>query len=363
MIRDRLVFGCLDQDARRRVFREPDITLEKAVELLRVSEVSKEQLKKMGFDKELHSMKKLRKPEAKKDVKPKFKPTGEKAKEKAEPRKCRFCNTSHVFAKLKCPAWGKQCSVCKKPNHLPGSSVCKGATTTERKNLHAATAAGDSDDDYIYSVKSKKSSQFLVALKYHVGKAKVVQQVTQLDTGATCSAMSYDTLRQLLQREEVQLGPPSGKISLYDSRYSIEPMGTYKLKVQLGDEEPHEVVFDIVPNSPWPILSDDICSTLGWIKLSLPDSIHGLQKVSSAGAEAIINEYEDIFNDELGCIGTYHIDIDPEITPVQHAPRRVPVALRARVKDKLDELEARGIIAKVTEPTEWISSSVVVDKP
>jgi hypothetical protein len=52
MIRDRLVFGGLDQDARRRVFREPDITLEKAVELLRVSEVSKEQLKKMGFDNE-----------------------------------------------------------------------------------------------------------------------------------------------------------------------------------------------------------------------------------------------------------------------------------------------------------------------
>ena len=47
-----------------------------------------------------------------------------------------------------------------------------------------------------------------------------------------------------------------------------------------------------------------------------------------------------------------------DVKPVQHS--RVPVALREEVKEKLLDLEKRGIIKKVTtDPTEWISSMVI----
>ena len=49
--------------------------------------------------------------------------------------------------------------------------------------------------------------------------------------------------------------------------------------------------------------------------------------------------------------------------PVQHAPRRVPVPLKAKLKEKIEEMEQHGIIIKETEPTEWISSLVAVQKP
>ena len=45
MIRDRLVLGCQDHEARARLFREKECTLVKAVEILRVSEVTRQQLK------------------------------------------------------------------------------------------------------------------------------------------------------------------------------------------------------------------------------------------------------------------------------------------------------------------------------
>ena len=54
---------------------------------------------------------------------------------------------------------------------------------------------------------------------------------------------------------------------------------------------------------------------------------------------------------------------DETVRPVQHTPRLVPVVLREEVKDKLLDLEKRGIIKKVTAPTEWISSMVIVAKP
>ena len=48
---------------------------------------------------------------------------------------------------------------------------------------------------------------------------------------------------------------------------------------------------------------------------------------------------------------------------MQHTPRRVPVALEKEVKEKIAEMEKKGIIVKETSPTEWISSMVVVAKP
>ncbi|KAL9970565.1 hypothetical protein ACROYT_G022964 [Oculina patagonica] len=59
----------------------------------------------------------------------------------------------------------------------------------------------------------------------------------------------------------------------------------------------------------------------------------------------------------------YHIEVDPDIKPVQHAPRRVPVPLKARLKEKIAEMEKQGIIVRETEPTDWISSLVAVQKP
>ena len=47
---------------------------------------------------------------------------------------------------------------------------------------------------------------------------------------------------------------------------------------------------------------------------------------------------------------------------VQHAPRRVPVALRDQLKAELDKMTEQGIIAPVTAPTPWDSSLVAVPK-
>ena len=60
--------------------------------------------------------------------------------------------------------------------------------------------------------------------------------------------------------------------------------------------------------------------------------------------------------------GKYHLHLDPSVKPVVHPPRRVLVALRERLKTSLDDLEKQGIIAKVSEPTPWVSSLVLVDR-
>ena len=76
-----------------------------------------------------------------------------------------------------------------------------------------------------------------------------------------------------------------------------------------------------------------------------------------------MEEYQDVFQG-LGCLqGEHHIEINKAIPPVQHAPCRPPVALKERPKQKIQEMESKGIITKVEEPTEWISSMVAVVNP
>ena len=73
------------------------------------------------------------------------------------------------------------------------------------------------------------------------------------------------------------------------------------------------------------------------------------------------------FSDCFGEIGTlpkiHHIHVNPETKPVAHPPRRVPVALHQKLKAELDRMEKRNIIERVCEPTEWVNSLVVVQKP
>jgi len=71
-----------------------------------------------------------------------------------------------------------------------------------------------------------------------------------------------------------------------------------------------------------------------------------------------------VFDGSLGKIPeTYKIIVDDTVQPLVHPPRRVPVALRPRIKSKLDELVERQVIVPVTEPTKWVSIMLAVIKP
>lgn len=60
--------------------------------------------------------------------------------------------------------------------------------------------------------------------------------------------------------------------------------------------------------------------------------------------------------------GELHHEIDGTATPVINPPRRVPFALKDKLKSELDRLEGLQMIRKVNKPTEWVSSLVVVKK-
>ena len=59
----------------------------------------------------------------------------------------------------------------------------------------------------------------------------------------------------------------------------------------------------------------------------------------------------------------HHIRLQEDMPPVVHPPRKIPAGLRDKLKDELDRMEKMGVIVKVDEPSEWVNSLVLVEKP
>ena len=112
------------------------------------------------------------------------------------------------------------------------------------------------------------------------------------------------------------------------------------------------------------------CLDMGLIKLVYTCEVEETQRkkepevnIQPFSKELILAQYKDIF-EGIGLLeGEVGLRINPNIPPVVHPPRKVPISLKESLKKELDKMEQQKIIAKVTEPTEWVSSLVVVQKP
>ncbi|XP_063441937.1 uncharacterized protein K02A2.6-like [Mytilus trossulus] len=76
-----------------------------------------------------------------------------------------------------------------------------------------------------------------------------------------------------------------------------------------------------------------------------------------------MKEYADIFEGTGKLQGKYHLELDNTANPVVHPPRKVPVAIKEKLKSELDRLTKLEIIKPVSTPTPWVSSLVTVVKP
>ena len=76
----------------------------------------------------------------------------------------------------------------------------------------------------------------------------------------------------------------------------------------------------------------------------------------------ILEQYGSCFEDVCCFQGKLHITVDPAVSSVVNPPHRVSEALKEPLRKELDSLVTQGILANVTEPTNWVNSLVCVTK-
>lgn len=79
--------------------------------------------------------------------------------------------------------------------------------------------------------------------------------------------------------------------------------------------------------------------------------------------DSILRSFPEVFTpDKTKLLFCYHMKLKEEAKPIVEPVRRVPFALKSKLKHLLDEMEAQGDLIRIDEPTEWIMPHVNVRK-
>ncbi|XP_060606617.1 uncharacterized protein K02A2.6-like [Ruditapes philippinarum] len=264
--------------------------------------------------------------------------------------KCGNCGQSH-HSKDRCPARGKQCKNCHKWNHY--AVVCRSNKKVHEIETGNNNSDSNSDSEFcIGAVDSHSKGQVFVDLQ--VGSKGHFKQF-KLDTGACCNILSEADFKSL--KVNTPLKKPTVKLTAY-SGTEIKVLGVVDLSCSYKKKCTKLVEFYVVRTNKPSILGLQSCLDFNLIQI-----VMSVDQNEQMNKNSVLRDFREVFHGFGKLPGACSIKVDPRYSPVIHPPRRVPVALQSKVKKELDAMEKAGIIAKVTAPTNWVNSMVVVNKP
>ena len=158
----------------------------------------------------------------------------------------------------------------------------------------------------------------------------------QLDTAA-----DVNTIQQRFVKKE-QVTKSDQTLVMWNGT-KMTPLGETKLQVlneKTGQTLP--VKFTVVKNNLNCLLSLTTCQDLSLVTIN---------------HEKLIAQTTE----EPGTLGTASLKVDPDIKPQILPCRKVPFALEKKVEE-LNSLMNRGILQRVTEPSDWVSQMAIVEK-
>ena len=360
LIKDRIVLGVNNTKTRERLLRVPDLTLQKALDVVRSAEATDMQMKELD-DSSVHGI-------GREKNKSTDKKTPSDNEEKRPPSKkfnCGNCGTRH--GARECPAYGKTCNYCQRRNHF--QSVCR-----SRKKVHelgVEQQEGNVPDSTLFVGAVTTEVQIhneecyvMLPVKGHITTLKV-------DTGSQVNIMPFKDLNKIVGSNPQINACTHNLVSYSDDKLTV--LGTATLPVKSKTDVEHELTFHIVETNQPGLLGLTASQGLGLIKVVMvakteeeqtePDKSEEVTKLSEELKEEVLQKYTQVFTGLGRLEKPYHIEVDPTVTPVVNPPRTVPAALRDRVKEELDDMERRGVVRKVEEPTDWVNSMAIVEKP
>lgn len=372
LVRDRLVSGILDLSLQERLLQQSALTLEKAEDICRASEISKIQVKDLHNDKEVDFIKQSWRNKSNQ------KQSGQSRSQAQESGNsnydCLKCGRRHPAGN--CPAFGKMCSICNKLNHF--AIGCKNKNSRkqvsekyydksknvkkiQKKTVHECNtnddALSDDDSDSLYidtitldHISTKKSLSKSWTIDIVINSKTLI---FKLDTGASCNVLPLNIYNKL-GFKNIRVDSEHTSIITYGNN-KIDATGTVILDCYVKGVK-CKIRFLLVDVDSAPILGLNAC-----MKLNL------LKRVDFVGCgftskSIFINRNKDVFSGTGKVPFKYKIVLKSSPTPFVSACRRIPDSVKPALKNTLDDLINRDIIKQVNEPTEWVNNIVLVEK-
>jgi len=339
MLLFRVVFGISDTKLKERLLRDEGMTLARATSDIRATEMTKSQLLAMADgDRTIAAVS----GDQSTSVAAVSKSAATASSGIPVIHQCKYCGYDHP--KGKCPAYGKSCRKCSKKNHF--ASKCNGRS---EKGVNEVQME-DKQMDALYIGVVQCDAIMSQCWQQDVLVGPLQRTISfKLDTGAEANILPKHAANEL----NCAIVPTKARLMGY-GQHHIPSIGKTELLLHHGSMR-KSFEFEVVDSSSPPILG-----------LSAVSELNLVRRVESVDLEgrnsSILDEFPQVFQG-IGCVeGEHSIKVDPVVTPVIHAARKVPLALMDGVKAELESMEANQIITKVDCPTAWVNSMVVVEK-
>lgn len=383
LIRDRIIFGIRDLALQEKLIKNGDPSLIKTIDECRLAEQTRHHASEIQQTAEINFIKS-------KGMSQNFssKHIKENRNEKqaqnyiAEIIKCTRCNFNHAVRK--CPAYGKKCLKCQGMNHF--AKCCKSkninnidsSTNPEYEDACIDSVKLDNklnpeldeekcnifsnNDFYISSIDTFPivSKKILNNNYCWVEKLKLENEDNEitfkLDSGSDVNILPMKFFSKLKLKNK-KMNKSHMRLRAYGGSQLL-PLGCVTLNVIVQNVKYMES-FVVIDSDSVPILGLASCVRLGLIN-----------RIHTISYDMKLTEKDKFmkFNKELfEGLGKFpeklKLSVKPDHKPITRPPRRIPIAIRNKVKNALDNLESKKIIEKLNEPVDWISNLVVNEKP
>ena len=371
MIRDQIVIGIKNHKLRERLLRQNDLTLADAITMCLAQETTEEQLK--VFDQSEAKVSAVRsKPKPKGSWKPNEKKKHFAKREQSQSHDCGRCGFKHP--PKKCPAWGKNCTKCKGKNHF--AAKCRSgklqAVVIDGEGEQGIDFEFESEDFFVHSV-----NQFTNRDRFEwIAPVDINGTVTPLkiDSGAQVNVLTWADYNSLDRKPQIY--DSKMQLKAYNNTH-IRSRGICYATVQMkSGRKFNGVRFVIVDGNNG--VTQSILGVGDSERFGLVVRARDVYKVCVVKPKAnecetnsdssyltkgqITREYRDIFKG-LGCLdGKVSIHLKDDAKPIVCPARKVPIALRDKLKTELNRLEKQGVIEKTKGPTDWVLPLVLVEK-
>jgi len=331
IVRDRIVLGIRDKDTQTELLKLRQLETNRCVDICKAAEDANAQ--KSDLYENVH---KIRSRETNMKMK------------RAMSGKCRYCGQKHVFRKEECPAWGKLCDHCKKRNHFAVVCAMKKKQKEKEQKVHniddtdSDTSSGD--DDWINTVGAQNSKD--IKCKMLVDGQEVIFQI---DTGASVNMLPKKFAH------EIGLQPNHSILKMWDGTTFTPKNKCRKSLKNPRTKKKYSVEFVVFEDDCQPLLGLKASQAMGLITVEEQQ----FERVATVMKDA----HSKVFRPGLGSLpGVQKLHVRSDMQPTIMANRRVPIAVRPKLKAELKRMTDLGVITPVEEPTPWVSQMVIVEK-
>lgn len=361
MVRDKLVMGIRDNGLRERLLNEKDLTIKKARDLCTVCEASRREMQEMARNNETITVDRIQKKkrmEASNDWRKGNATTYDKMAPLENTFDCERCATNH--RRGKCPAYRKRCNYCGKLNHFEATCIFK---KQHEKKINAVEKGWDEEDDDEELLINSISVDKIETSQNEIVEDVVINNLVvgfKVDTGAQCNILPVNEYEKCIKNqarkyrtEEVK----NVKLVAYGGS-KIQVKGLVELDCEVRGKKT-KLAFYIVDSNSKPILGLETSLRCNLIKV-----VDTITNASLGTKEEVIKQFSKAF-EGLGKFpgNPYEFTLKEDSKPCINAARKVPKSLLGQFKVALEKLENAKVIKKVDEPTDWVNSFVLVEKP